>query len=160
VEEVAALKVYAYTGCSALMGKRPWAWQDTDYVLGLFGERPAEARHNLEAYVRKWSIKGIFPDLTGGGLIRSAGGWRAVKEAYRDGIRLASDERILGSTEFVEAALKEAGEVYDRKRQMHSTGIDMPAVIAAVCRHLGTEAEELARPTRRREIARARALVS
>jgi hypothetical protein len=57
-------------------------------------------------------------------LIRSAGGWRAVKEAYREGIRLASDERLLGSSEFVERTLKEAGEAYDWRIRLHSAGID------------------------------------
>ncbi|MCK7482228.1 MAG: hypothetical protein M0C28_37560 [Candidatus Moduliflexus flocculans] len=60
--------------------------------------------------------------MTGGGLIRSAGGWSAVKEAYRDGIRLASDERLLGSSEFVERTLKEAGEAYDRRMRLQSAG--------------------------------------
>jgi len=98
--------------------------------------------------------------LTGGGLIRSAGGWLAVKEAYRDGIRLASNERILGSREFVEVTLKHAGELYERRMRMQSTGIDLSAVIAAACRYFGIEEKELARPTRRVEIARTRALIS
>ena len=160
VEDVAALKVFAYSGYSALMGKKPRPWQDTDYVLGFFGERLSEARRNLNAHVRKWSAKGRWHELTGGGLIRSAGGWRAVKEAYRDGIRLASDERILGSSEFVEATLKNAGEDYERRMRMQSAGIDLAAVIAAACRYLGIEEKDLARPTRRVEIARARALIS
>ena len=108
--------------CSALMGKRRRPWQDADYVLGFFGERPSEARRNLNAHVRKWSAKGRRHELTGGGLIRSDGGWHAVKEAYRAGIRLASDERILGSSEFVEVALKCASEVYERRTRMLLVG--------------------------------------
>jgi hypothetical protein len=105
-----------------------------------FGERLSEARLNLNAHVRKWSAKEHCHELTGGGgLIRSAGGWRAVKEAYRDGIRLASDERILGISEFVEATLKHAGRLYERRIRMQSAGIDLSAVIAAACRYLGIE---------------------
>jgi len=98
--------------------------------------------------------------LTGGGLIRSAGGWLAVKEAYRDGIRLASNERILGSREFVEATLKNACELYERRMWLQSAGIDLSAVIAAACRYFGIEDKELVRPTIRVEIARTRALIS
>ena len=65
-------------------------------------------------HVVQWSKKGRCPGLIGGGLIRSAGGWPAVKQAYREGIRLASDERLLGSSAFVERTLKGAGEEYDR----------------------------------------------
>ncbi|MBN2034583.1 MAG: hypothetical protein JW836_15020 [Deltaproteobacteria bacterium] len=104
------MKAFPFTGHSALMGKRIRSWQDTEYVLALFGKTLSEARRNLQSHVSKWSDKGRCSEFTGGGLIRSAGGWRAVKEAYRDGIRLASDERILGSSEFAEITLKEAGE--------------------------------------------------
>jgi chromosomal replication initiation ATPase DnaA len=44
--------------------------------------------------------------------------------------------------------------------RMQSAGTDLAAVIAAACRYLGIEEKELARPTKRVEIARARALVS
>ena len=43
---------------------------------------------------------------------------------------------------------------------MQSAGIDQSAVIAAARRYLGIEEKELAWPTRRVEIARARALIS
>ena len=143
------------------MGKRRRPWQDAHYVLGFFGERLSEARRNLNAHVRKWSAKGRRHELTGGGgLIRSAGGWRAVKEAYRAGIRLESDERILRSSEFFDATLKNAGEIYEHRMQIQSAGIDLSAVIAAACRYLNIEEMELARPTIRVEIARARALIT
>ncbi|MGB5615622.1 MAG: hypothetical protein WBM78_02195, partial [Desulfobacterales bacterium] len=44
--------------------------------------------------------------------------------------------------------------------RMQSAGIDLTEVITAACRYLGIEEKELARPTRRVEIARARALIS
>ncbi len=42
-----------------------------------------------------------------GALIRSAGGWRAIRAAFEGGIRLVNDERILGSSSFVEKTLAE-----------------------------------------------------
>jgi len=142
------------------MCKRRQPWQDTDCVLGFFGERLSEARRNLNAHVRKWSAKGRRHELNGGGgLIRSAGGWRAVKEASRDGIRLASEERILESSESFEATLKNAGELYEHRMRIQLAGIDLSAVIAAACRYLDIEEKELARPAIRVEIARARALI-
>jgi putative transposase len=160
VENVAALKAYPFTGHSALMGKRIRPWQDTGYVLALFGGSVLEARRNLQIHLSQWSAKGHCSELTGGGLIRSAGGWRAVEEAYRDGIRLFSDERILGSSEFVETALKQAGEAYDRRMQLQSGGVDLSAVIAAVCRDFNVDERELATATKRFKVARARAVVS
>jgi chromosomal replication initiation ATPase DnaA len=107
----------------------------------------------------KWSAKGRCPELTGGGLIRSAGGWSEVKDAHREGIRITSDERLLGSSEFVETTLKRAGEEYDRRMRLQSAGMGLSEVIAAVCRHLGVDAKELTRPTRRTKVAQARGLI-
>lgn len=159
VTGVAALRSFPFTGHSALMGKRVRSWQDTQYVLTLFGRTVSEARRNLQRHISKWAAKGPCPELTGGGLIRSAGGWRAVKEAYRDGIRLTSDERILGSSQFVEKTLEQTGEAYERRMRTQASGLDLSRVIEAVCGFFKVEEKELASPTRRPEIARARVLV-
>jgi putative transposase len=159
VADCSALKSFPFTGYSALTGKCKRPWQDTNYVLALFGKTVSESRKNLHNHISQWSDKGRREDLTGGGLIRSAGGWRAVKDAYRDGIKLSGDERMLGSSDFVETALKENQEAYDRRTVLRSAGIDLSVVIAAVCRHLGIDEAELAGRTRRIEIARARALI-
>jgi hypothetical protein len=47
-------------------------------------------------------------DLMSGGLYRSMGGWRAVADLRRGSEAYRSDERVLGSSEFVEALLEEA----------------------------------------------------
>jgi len=45
-------------------------------------------------------------DLTGGGLIRSAGGWASVKTMKKDKIHVKSqDERILSDSDFVDKIL-------------------------------------------------------
>jgi REP element-mobilizing transposase RayT len=159
VKDVNTLKTYPFTGHSALMGKKDRPWQDTEYVLSLFGEIASEARRNLLDHVLKWLKKGRCPELTGGGLIRSAGGWRAVKEAYREGIRIFGDERILGSSDFVEETLKCAGEAYNRRLQLQSAGVGLSDVIAGVCRYLSIDENDLVSSTRRVQIARARALI-
>jgi putative transposase len=48
---------------------------------------------------------GRVPELTGGGLIRSKGGWSQVVSARRRGEREEFDERILGGGDFVSAIL-------------------------------------------------------
>jgi putative transposase len=160
VGDLPALKAYPFTGHSALMGQEDRPWQDTRYVLALFGRGLSEAKRNLQRHVAKWALKGRFQGLTGGGLIRSSGGWRAVRDAYRDGIRLASDERILGSSDFVERTLREAGEDHNRRVWLLSAGINLASVIEAVCRHLGVDQNGLDGRTKRAEIVRARALIA
>ena len=92
--------------------------------------------------------------------IRSAGGWRAIREAYEAGIRLTSDERILGSSSFVEETLASAGEDYDRRMRLKASGIDLDAVMDVVSAHFGVEPVELSCPYRRKQISQARALIS
>jgi REP element-mobilizing transposase RayT len=159
VAQLAALKDYAWTGHSTLMGRQERPWQDTAYVLRLFGGSVSEARRNLQRRMAKWQAKGRCKELTGGGLIRSAGGWQAVKEAYRDGIRISSDERILGSSEFVKNTLEAAGEELDRRMRLRKAGLDLSAVIGEVCRYLEVDASELTGVTQKVPITRARALI-
>lgn len=66
VKDAAALRVFPFAGHSALMGKRIRPWQDTEYVLAVFGRTLLEARRNLQRYVYKWSAKGRCSELTGG----------------------------------------------------------------------------------------------
>jgi hypothetical protein len=93
-------------------------------------------------------------------LIRSAGGWRAIRAAYKAGIRLSSDERILGSSSFVEKTLASAGEDYDRRMRLKASGIDLEVVMDVVSAHLGVNTAELSGPSRRQQICQARALIS
>jgi REP element-mobilizing transposase RayT len=160
VADAAALKSYPFTGHSALMGRVTRFWQDTSYVLALFGRSDSEARRNLQRHVLKWSQRGRCPELTGGGLIRSAGGWATVKDAHREGIRITGDERLLGGSEFVERTLKQASEAYERRMRLLSAGLGLPQVIGAVCRYLAIDDQDLARPTRKAPVALARRLVA
>jgi hypothetical protein len=62
-------------------------------------------------------------DLTGGGLIRSMGGWQAVKSMRKAKIFEKSDERILGDGNFVEQVLSATNEQMDRKNILIAKGI-------------------------------------
>jgi hypothetical protein len=99
------------------MGNRAAAFQSVDEVLGRFGQREGAARRAYRAFVEEGLSRGRRPELTGGGLIRSFGGWEAVEQARRSGERQAYDERILGGGDFVARTLKEAEEAErDRSR--------------------------------------------
>ena len=62
------------------------------------------------------------PHLTGGGLLRSSGGWTGLKEFRKAGIRVKGDERILGDSDFVEKVLKSAGEAFEEKIRVEKPG--------------------------------------
>ena len=66
----------------------------SDYVLKRYHSKYSTARRRCREYLKKGNADGRRPDLVGGGLIRSAGGWSAVK-ALRKGVdRMKGDERI------------------------------------------------------------------
>jgi hypothetical protein len=48
---------------------------------------------------------GQRPELVGGGLIRSSGGWGVLKALSKARIHLKGDERILGDSDFVKEIL-------------------------------------------------------
>ena len=85
-------------------------WQDRRYVLKWFGRKEGNAKKSYREFVKKGIALGKRPDLTGGGLIRSMGGWSIVKAMRNNGIKEESDARILGSGEFVSEMIRYAEE--------------------------------------------------
>jgi REP element-mobilizing transposase RayT len=129
------LDTYPYSGHSALMGKVSRDFQDIDYVLKLFGKTVSPARKKYRAYVAKGVEMGRRPDLAGGGLVRSAGGWSAVKAMRRAQTRMKGDERILGDGEFAQKILDTAKEKYEESYRLQAQGYDLDKVgqrVAAV----------------------------
>jgi hypothetical protein len=61
-----------------------------------WSRRVGEARKGYVSYVKEGIALGRRPELVGGGLIRSLGGWDEVKKMRRSGQdRIKSDQRIL-----------------------------------------------------------------
>ncbi|WP_319407624.1 hypothetical protein [uncultured Desulfosarcina sp.] len=108
VAEKKALNTYTFCGHSAIMGNVIHRFQDIDYVLNLFGGKIVQARRHYLEFVKKGISQGRRPDLTGGGLVRSAGGWAALKTMRKGESRMKGDERILGQGDFVDSVLQAA----------------------------------------------------
>ena len=115
-------------GHSVLMNKTKEAWQNIDYVYGLFSEKRRLARTRYRVFVEKGILEGKRPDLTGGGLLRSIGGWTVLKGLRKAGIRVKGDERILGDSDFVEKVLKSAEEELEQKYDLKAKGYDFDLV--------------------------------
>ena len=95
VKDLNALDRYAYTGHSAVTGKRKNPWQDTESVLRHFGKQNYFARKRYRDFVEKGVGLGRNPKLTGGGLLRSVGGWGVLKSMRRMEIHVKGYEHIL-----------------------------------------------------------------
>jgi putative transposase len=92
---------------------------------------------------------GRRPELVGGGLIRSAGEWFAVRSQRVRGARELSDERILGSGEFVERILKEADTRALRQHAARKRNRYAERVVAEECKKNGVSLTELRSGSRR-----------
>ena len=103
-------------------------WQGLDNVLLRFGKRLKHARIRYREFVEKGLTIGKRPELTGGGLVRSMGGWEAIKALRRANIRIKGDERILGDSEFVTQILKHNDEVYDRRSRLKAEEANLDAL--------------------------------
>jgi putative transposase len=143
VKDIKALDQYPYTGHSALMDKVKRDWQAIEWVLGLFDHRPWIARRRYRAFVEKGVAEGRRSDLTGGGLIRSGGGWASVLEKRRAKIFEKSDERILGDGDFVEEVLAAAQEQMEYRYKLASEGYDLDTIASKVCDLVQIEPTEL-----------------
>lgn len=134
---------YRYSGHSALMGKTERKFQDTKYVLRRFGGKVPAARKAYRAYVEKGIAHGRRPELVGGGLIRSAGGWSAVKAMRRAQDHMKSDERILGDGEFTQLVLDEAKERLEERYRLQAQGYDLDKVTIRVSSELGIDPDQV-----------------
>jgi putative transposase len=139
VENLKFLDRYSYCGHSRLMGRRESSWQNTNYILKVLAKTLSSARRRYAEFVAEGIPQGRRPDLIGGGLIRSVGGWSAVKALRKMGAYQKGDERILGDGEFVENALAQAEENLERKYRFKAKGFDFEKVVGRVAELLGLE---------------------
>ena len=137
------LEAYPYCGHGVILGRREEPWQDGEWVLGYFGKERSLARKRYREYVKEGVEGGRRPDLVGGGLIRSLGGWRRVKELRKGGERLKGDERILGDGKFVEEVLRKSGEHYERRERLRASGYDLERLAQEVSGALGIGDEQI-----------------
>ncbi len=159
VKDLRSLDKYPYSGHSALMGRVKYKWQDTDYVLEWFGKRLKGARSKYRDFVEKGLTMGKRPDLTGGGLVRSVGGWLNLLEMRKAKVFVKGDERILGEGDFVEQILQAAGEAFEKRTSLMVQGWDIDSVAGYVAKLLDMDVSEVWSVGKYRHIVRARSLI-
>ncbi|HEX7550922.1 MAG TPA: hypothetical protein VF579_10120 [Candidatus Methylomirabilis sp.] len=148
VPDLRRLARFPWTGQSALLGTVPRPWQDTQTILAQFGPIPRRAVAVYRAFMKAGLPPGRRPELQGGGLLRSHGGWAAVTVLRRGREAYQGDERILGSS--VCRAVPARGAA-PRSR------LALAALVARVCQHVGMPPAHLTAGNRLPAATRARA---
>jgi REP element-mobilizing transposase RayT len=158
VRSLKALDRYLYTGHATLMGKQVVLWQDTDKILRLFAAKKVAARRKYRDYVEKGVDLGRRPELVGGGLIRSMGGWKQAKKMIKGQQRVKGDERILGDSDFVLNVLNHCNEQLERSYRLSAKGIDVAVLSSYVAGLFDLTPDQLLTPGRYPAVVRARSL--
>ncbi len=160
VSTLRELDRYLYSGHSRLMANIKGSWRDINAVLALFGKKEAAVRKNYSKFVSNGIQAGRKPELTGGGLIRSVGGWRALKSLADMGEHFKSDERILGDSDFVEKVLGDAAEEMERKSRLKAEGYDFDTVIRRVSDIFDMEERQILLPSKQPDRVKARSVLA
>jgi putative transposase len=159
VKDLEELDRFAFCGHSILMGKVKKPWQEITGVLGMFGEDLMAARKAYRAFIEKGISEGRRPDLTGGGLVRSAGGWEGVKALREAKVYQRNDERILGDGDFVRRVLASAEEAMEKRFGLRARGVDLDFIAGRVSELMGVKPEEVWAKGRYRRIVESRSLL-
>jgi putative transposase len=143
VSGFAALNRYRYSGHSRLMGQFASEWQATESVLRRFGKRLSTARNKYAEFVEGGISQGRRQELTGGGLLRSVGGWKELHALRGLNMKFHNDERILGDSDFVADVLKDAEESLERKHQYQVDGFGFAELLQLVAEMCKLDAREI-----------------
>lgn len=156
VQNMSELTNYKWCGDGMLMGRLKNEWQDCDGVLSWFGKKEGAARKAYQEYMQEGVTQGRRPELVGGGLIRSHGGWSQVISMSRQGRRELADERILGSGTFVESILKEASAKVQYQFSIKQDKSRVEKLIKQVCEKAGIGLKELKSGSRQAHVVKVR----
>jgi REP element-mobilizing transposase RayT len=119
VRSIGELDHYPWSGHVVLVGKRKNDWQERAYVLYQFHEREGKAIRAYRRFMEEGKDQGRRPELVGGGLIRSLGGWSQVLSLGRSREKMEHDCRILGSEyrncSFQKLSIKSEGEEIEKE---------------------------------------------
>ena len=159
VENIENLDKHLWCGHSALMNKTKQSWQNIDYIYGLFSDNKKSGRAKYRTFVENGNPEGSRPDLTGGGLLRSIGGWAALKGVRKAGIRVKGDERILGDSDFVINVLESADEKFEQKYDLKAKGYDFNRLVKRVAEVMDIEIEQVTAFGKSPTTVRARSLL-
>ncbi|MBN1625369.1 MAG: transposase [Deltaproteobacteria bacterium] len=153
------LSRYPYCGHGVITGRQKHEWQDIKFVMQMFGDTEGKAKVGYSDFMQKGVELGKRPELTGGGLLRSIGGWEAVKGLRESGEYQKGDERILGDGDFVTKVLSQADEQLQMKYRMRMEGYNLESLIKRVAEIMVMNLEDITENGKDRKRSQARSIV-
>jgi hypothetical protein len=115
-----------------LLGNQIQSWHSIEERLRLFSTKRPESRFRYASFIANRTIKQEIADLSGGGLIRSYGGWGARSRMRVEHQARIGDARILSGADFVDKALMENTLSLEWHTAVGQLGWDLPTLCAAI----------------------------
>ncbi|MEX1032010.1 MAG: transposase [Cellvibrionaceae bacterium] len=159
VPTINALDRYRWTGHAGIMGYHGQTWQSIDEVLSQFAKRAATGRKRYREFIADGLGLSDQSRLTGGGLVRSYGGWEAIQRLRKEHQYCIGDERILGDSDFVEQALKQDEISLEQQSHYQQRGWTLGDLIHAICRYCEVDERQLKTKARANDLALAKSLI-
>ena len=160
VKSLGELERYPWSGHRVLVGREKNGWQERKYVLRLFHLREKEAIRAYRRFMEEGKDRGRRPELVGGGLIRSRGGWSEVLSLRGQGEKVEYDERILGGGDFVSDILRDADQRVKRYLPVREKGAQKERIIKEMCEKEGVGEGELRLGGQARKVSRLRSKIA
>ncbi len=159
VESIDALDRYRWTGHAGLIGKHIQRWHPRREVLKLFGRSRKTALNCYRNFIEEGVNATVDKDLSGGGLVRSYGGWESVKLLRKEHEVRIGDERILGDSDFVESVLRSDILKINKQTDWQKKGWDIERLAIRVCDYCDIKPVELLQKGRQNAVSTAKSLI-
>jgi len=156
---IAELDDYPWTGHSGLIGRHVQPWYPADVVLKFFASQKNRALKRYHAFIEEGMIQRDKQNYSGGGLVRSLGGWEAVKFTRREHELRIGDERILGDGVFVQESLQTDQLGLHPKTYWANKGWNLTKLVKRVCAYTEVDVEDLKQKGRQNAIALSKNLI-
>ena len=160
IKTIEDLAHYPWTGHSVIMGNCQLERMDSHYVLSHFGKKLKKAQAAYQEFVSEGLTQGHLPELSGGGLARSQGGWSAVISFRRKGVAPDFDDRVLGSSDFVRSILEETTTSELKQLKVNRSGKNISDIIAEYCTETGISDKLVRSGSRQHKVSQARTAIA
>lgn len=157
IKTIEELDCYPWSGHRAVIGKSMYSWMNARHVLGEFGSSMRKAIVEYRKFIQEGMGMGRNMALTGGGLIRSQGGWSQVLAMRRRGQKEEYDERILGNGDFIGAIIKDVEDRHLRQIKHKRSGRTIQNIVDEECKRQQISLQELKAGSKRRRVSDMRA---
>lgn len=150
---------YPWSGHAGMLGRHIQDWHATSETLSHFG---ASKRKAINEYLRLAKVEleeYRGQNLSGGGLVRSSGGWEEVGRLRQEHKMRIGDERILGDPEFVMRALEEDQLDVESQSELHRRGWNLDRLINRACHVFKIKEPDLMIKSRSGKVSRAKAMI-